>query len=111
MNKNYTRDDMIRALSKKLDMYIIDLQVIFDGFEEFLAEAIKERNTVELNGLFSIKYSKMKSRKQKNPRTKEEVVNPECERLIFTPSVNFRDILRSEDRKHIKKKTNEDTTE
>ena len=85
---NYTREDIIRRASDKLNLTHDEMKLILDTTLDVMAEILTEKSSrirIELRnfGIFEVKPTKAKPR-ARNPRTNEEVYIPPGER--FTSS-------------------------
>jgi integration host factor subunit beta len=96
MKRNFSRKDIVRRASYKLNMSIDESKVICDCFFEILQEMLVEEEDVHLEirrfGVFDVKKTKKRTNAL-NPRTKEKVIIPERKRITFKPSKKIKEIL------------------
>ncbi|MCK9342794.1 MAG: integration host factor subunit beta [Massilibacteroides sp.] len=83
MNKS----DLIKKVSKELDLSSKEVSPVINCFFEELSEALKDEN-VFLKDFGSFKKVLRKARIAHNPSTGEAVEVPEKEIIKFKPSIN-----------------------
>ena len=93
----YTRIDILRRTSEKLNISADELKIILDSILETIGDMLKEpndRTRIELRnfGVFEIKPTKAKSR-ARNPKTNEEIYVPAHRKAHFKVGKNIRKIL------------------
>ena len=90
----YTKKDIIRRASYKLDMSIEELKIIHNCFIEVMTDMLKEnkkRIHLEIRnfGSFDIVPTKLR-RNARNPKTKQKVIIPPRKKITFKPSKNIK---------------------
>ena len=91
MNKiTYTREDIARKLSYKINMNKNDSRIILDCMIDILKDLLiddKHFSRIELRnfGVFDIVKTKKRSN-ARNPKTKESVIIPERKKVVFRAS-------------------------
>ena len=93
----YTREDISRKLSYKLDMNRHDSRIIFDCVLDVLQDLLLDKTNnvrIELRnfGVFDVKYTKERSN-ARNPKTKEKVVIPPRKKVVFKPGKKIKNEL------------------
>ena len=96
----YTREDISRKLSYKLDMSKHDSRIIFDCVLDVLQDLLLDKTNnvrIELRnfGVFDVKYTKERSN-ARNPKTKEIVTIPKRKKIVFKASKLIRGKLYKE---------------
>ena len=96
----FTREDIIRRTSKKLNLSHNDMKLALDAVLETMREMITEEQSnirIELRnfGVFEVKPTKAKPR-ARNPRTNEEVYVPPRRKVQFRPGKVIRKVLQKE---------------
>ena len=95
--KSYSRKDITRRASYKLNMSLDEVKIICDCFFEIIQEMLVEQNErihIEIRnfGIFDVK--KIKSRSNAlNPRTKEKIIIPSRKKITFKPSKKIKEII------------------
>ena len=94
---NYTREDIIRRASDKLNLTHDEMKLILDTTLDVMAEILIEKRSrirIELRnfGIFEVKPTKAKPR-ARNPRTNEEVYVPPRRKIHFKPGKSIRQEL------------------
>ena len=97
---NYTREDIIRRASDKLNLTHDEMKIILDTTLDTMAEMLIEEQSrirIELRnfGIFEVKPTRAKPR-ARNPRTNEEVYVPPRRKIHFRPGKIIRQELRQE---------------
>ena len=97
---NYTREDIIRRASDKLNLTHDEMKIILDTTLDTMAEMLteeKSRIRIELRnfGIFEVKPTRAKPR-ARNPRTNEEVYVPPRRKIHFRPGKIIRQELQQE---------------
>ena len=95
--KSYSRKDIVRRASYKLNMSIDESKIICDCFFEIIQEMLveqKERIHIEIRnfGIFDVIKSKSRTNAL-NPRTKEKIIIPSRKRITFKPSKKIKEII------------------
>ena len=96
----YTRNDVSRKLSYKIDMNQNDSRIIFDCvlevFKDLLLD-VKNNCRIELRnfGVFDIVTTKERNN-ARNPKTKELVTIPKRKKIVFKPSKSIKKELYKE---------------
>jgi len=95
--KTYSRKDIIKRASYKLNMSVDEAKIICDCFFEIIEEMLveqKERIHIEIRnfGVFDVKKNKKRTNAL-NPRTKEKVVIPSRKKITFKPSKKIKEII------------------
>ena len=84
------RKDLIEEVSYQTGLNKTIVKVVADTFLEILAASISEGKRVELRGFGVFETKRMKPKKARNPRTGEEVIIPERNKVIFKTSKIFK---------------------
>ena len=97
---NYTREDIIRRTSDRLNLTHNEMKIILDTTLDTMAEMLTEdqsRIRIELRnfGIFEVKPTRAKPR-ARNPRTNEEVYVPPRRKIHFKPGKIIRQELQQE---------------
>ena len=97
---NYTREDIIRRASDKLNLTHDEMKIILDTTLDTMAEMLteeKSRIRIELRnfGIFEVKPTRAKPR-ARNPRTNEEIYVPPRRKIHFRPGKIIRQELQQE---------------
>ncbi len=97
----YSRKDIIRRASYKLNMSIDEAKVVCDCFFEIIQEIlVEDEENIHLEirnfGVFDVKKTKKRTNAL-NPRTKEKIIIPERKRVTFKPSKKIKEILYKKD--------------
>ena len=76
----YTKQDIVKKVSKKLDINSDEVKVVFESVLETISEIICQENylsRIEIRnfGVFEVKPTKAKP-KARNPKTNEEIYVP-----------------------------------
>ena len=98
--QSYSKKDIIRRASYKLNMSINESKILCDCFFGILQEMLvdpTERVHIEIRnfGIFEVKPTKAKPR-ARNPRTNEEVYVPPRRKIHFKPGKMIRQELQQE---------------
>ena len=96
----YTREDIIRRTSVKLNLNHDDTKLAVDSSLETILEMLIENKSnirIELRnfGVFEVKPTKAKPR-ARNPRTNEEVYVPPRRKISFKPGKKIKIVLQQE---------------
>lgn len=96
----YTREDIIRRTSEKLNLTHDDTKLAVDSTLETISEMLTEDRSnirIELRnfGVFEVKPTKAKPR-ARNPRTNEEVYVPPRRKIHFKLGKNIKTVLQQE---------------
>ena len=97
---NYTREDIIRRASDKLNLTHDEMKIILDTTLDIITEIlIKEKSRIRIElrnfGIFEVKPTRAKPR-ARNPRTNEEVYVPPRRKVHFKPGKIIRQELQQE---------------
>ena len=97
---NYTREDIIRRASDKLNLTHDEMKIILDTTLDTITEILtleQSRIRIELRyfGIFEVKPTRAKPR-ARNPRTNEEVYVPPRRKIHFKPGKIIRQELQQE---------------
>ena len=100
MDKTYTKMDIVRIVSEKLDMSEVRSKAMVEAVIETMTEMLTEersRTRIELRnfGVFEIKPTKAKPR-ARNPRANIEVYVPPRRKVHFKAGKILRDVLKKE---------------
>tara|TARA_B100001094_G_C18030807_1_gene720016 strand:- start:267 stop:578 length:312 start_codon:yes stop_codon:yes gene_type:complete len=97
MKKKYTKNDIIKRASYKLNVSNNDSKIITDCFFEILREMFTEKSDIinlEVRNFGVFNIFKTKERfNALNPRTKEKVIIPERKKIVFKPGKQIKDKL------------------
>ncbi|NQU68513.1 MAG: integration host factor subunit beta [Candidatus Marinimicrobia bacterium] len=96
----YTRMDIIRDVSEKLDIPEVKMKKILDSILNSMVEILTKPSSntrIELRnfGVFEVKPTKAKPR-ARNPRTNKEVYVPPHRKIHFRPGKSIRDVILQE---------------
>ena len=96
----FTREDIIRRTSEKLDLSHNNMKFVLDSVLETMCGMLTEEQSnirIELRnfGVFEVKPTKAKPR-ARNPRTNEEVYVPPRRKINFKPGKVIREVLQKE---------------
>jgi nucleoid DNA-binding protein len=96
----FTREDIIRRTSEKLDLSHNDMKLVVDSILETMSGMLTEEQSnirIELRnfGVFEVKPTKAKPR-ARNPRTNEEVYVPPRRKIHFKAGKVIREVLQKE---------------
>ena len=97
---NYTREDIIRRASDKLNLTHDEMKIILDTTLDIMTEILTKKQSrirIELRnfGIFEVKPTRAKPR-ARNPRTNEEVYVPPRRKIHFKPGKIIRQELQQE---------------
>ena len=95
--KTYTRDDISRRVSFKLNISIDEARILIDCFYDVMYEMIVEpidniHIEVRNFGVFNVLPTKRRKNAM-NPKTKEKVVIPARKKVVFKPSKKIKNEL------------------
>ena len=95
--KSYSKKDITRRASYKLNMSLDESKIICDCFFEILQEMLVEKKDkihIEIRnfGVFDVKMNDARTNAL-NPRTKEKVVIPKRKKIVFKPSKKIKNII------------------
>tara|TARA_Y100000588_G_C14261362_1_gene927770 strand:+ start:3308 stop:3628 length:321 start_codon:yes stop_codon:yes gene_type:complete len=98
--KNYTREDIIRRTSDKLNLTHDEMKIILDTTLDTMVDILIENRSrirIELRnfGIFEVKPTRAKP-KARNPKTNEEVYVPPRRKIHFKPGKIIRQELQQE---------------
>ena len=79
MNKT----EFIRAISDKAGITMKDIGVVYDSILEVVEETLKAGEKIQLVGLGTIELKKVDAKTGINPRTKEAVEIPACNKPVL----------------------------
>jgi nucleoid DNA-binding protein len=96
----FTREDIIRRTSEKLDLSHNDMKLVVDSILQTMSGMLTEEQSnirIELRnfGVFEVKPTKAKPR-ARNPRTNEEVYVPPRRKIHFKAGKVIREVLQKE---------------
>ena len=99
-NLTFTKKDIIRRTSEKLDLSRNDMKLVLDSVLETLCGMLTEKQSnirIELRnfGVFEVKPTKAKPR-ARNPRTNQEVYVPPRRKIHFKSGKLIREVLQKE---------------
>ena len=97
---NYTREDIIRRTSDKLNLTQDEMKIILDTILDTMVEILTENQSrirIELRnfGIFEVKPTRAKPR-ARNPKTNEEIYVPPRRKIHFKPGKIIRQELQQE---------------
>ncbi|NOZ07860.1 MAG: integration host factor subunit beta [FCB group bacterium] len=100
MTKTYTKMDIVRIVSEKLDLSEVRAKAMVEAVIETMTNMLTEersRTRIELRnfGVFEIKPTKAKPR-ARNPRANVEVYVPPRRKVHFKAGKILRDVLKQE---------------
>lgn len=98
--RNYTREDIIRRTSDKLNLTHDEMKIILDTTLDTMVDILIENRSrirIELRnfGIFEVKPTRAKP-KARNPKTNEEVYVPPRRKIHFKPGKIIRQELQQE---------------
>ena len=79
MNKT----ELIRAISDKAAITQKDIGIVYDATVEVIAEALKAGEKIQLVGVGTIELKNVEAKTGINPRTKEAVEIPACNKPVL----------------------------
>lgn len=79
MNKT----EFIRAISDKAGITMKDIGVVYDAMVEVVEETLKAGEKIQLVGLGTVELKKVDAKTGINPRTKEAVQIPACNKPVL----------------------------
>tara|TARA_Y100000814_G_scaffold256558_1_gene205324 strand:+ start:264 stop:575 length:312 start_codon:yes stop_codon:yes gene_type:complete len=93
----YTKYDIIRKVSERLNIPKDEVKIIFESILEEMSEIMCEEeylSRIEIRnfGVFDVKPTKAKPR-ARNPKTNEEVYVPPRRKIQYKPGKNIKKIL------------------
>ena len=93
----YTKQDIVRKVSKKLDINGDEVKVVFESVLETISEIICQENylsRIEIRnfGVFEVNPTKAKP-KSRNPKTNEEIYVPPRRKVQYKVGKNIKLIL------------------
>tara|TARA_Y100000590_G_scaffold144734_1_gene166368 strand:- start:3 stop:338 length:336 start_codon:yes stop_codon:yes gene_type:complete len=96
-DKNYSKKDIIKRASYKLNMSVDETKIICDCFFEVIQEMLveqREKIHIEVRnfGVFNVKRTKQRTNAL-NPKTKEKVIIPSRKKITFKPSKKIKEII------------------
>ena len=96
----FTREDIIRRTSEKLNLSHNDMKLVVDSILETMSGMLTEEQSnirIELRnfGVFEVKPTKAKPR-ARNPKTNEEVYVPPRRKIHFKAGKVIREVLQKE---------------
>ena len=96
----FTREDIIRQTSEKLDLSHNDMKLAVDSVLEIITKMLTENQSnirIELRNfsVFEVKHAKAKPR-ARNPRTNEEIYVPPHRKVHFKAGKIIREVLQKE---------------
>ena len=99
--KVYSRKDITRRASYKLNMSIDEAKVVCDCLFEIIQEIlVEDEDNIHLEirkfGVFDVKKTKQRTNAL-NPRTKEKIIIPERKRVTFKASKKIKEIIYKKD--------------
>lgn len=89
-----TKDELVDALSQKLQIPKKNVKSLLEGFMDIITETLKRGEEVNLVGFGAFYGAKRKSRQGVNPRTGEKITIPEMLVPKFRPGKKLKDALR-----------------
>ena len=97
IKKSYTRKDIARRTSYRLNITYDESKLLMDCFFDVLYQMIiepKDRVHVEIRnfGVFDV-YPTKARQNARNPKTKEKVVIPARKKVVFKPSKKIKNEL------------------
>ena len=78
-----TRKDLIDKVAKKFGLKKKDAEAIVKFIFQEIAETVRRGERVSIQGFGAFELRKLKERKIKNPRTREEIKVPAREKITF----------------------------
>lgn len=75
--------EFIRAISDKAGITQKDIAVVYDAMVDVVTEALKDGEKIQLVGLGTAELKKVDAKTGINPRTKEAVKIPACNKPVF----------------------------
>ena len=93
----YTKKDIIRKVSKKLNISNDEIKIVFESILESMSDIICQEeclSRIEIRnfGVFDVKPTKAKP-KARNPRTNEEIYVPPRRKVQYKAGKNIKQIL------------------
>ena len=84
------KDVLTRALAKRCNFNIGDIQDVLDGLIGILEEAVADEQEFNVRGFGKIVYGKLPARETTDPRSHERVQLPATNRVGFKFASNIR---------------------
>lgn len=79
MNKT----EFIRAVSDKAGITMKDIDAVYNAMLEVVTESLKANEKIQLVGVGTVELKKVESKTGINPKTKEAVKIPACNKPVF----------------------------
>ena len=79
MNKT----EFIRAISDKAGITMKDIDAVYNAMLEVVTETLKAGDKIQLVGVGTVELKKVEGKTGINPRTKETVNIPACNKPVF----------------------------
>ena len=90
MNKKYTKAFLIKELAERAEFSLLDVQYLWNTFEDLVIEIVKNKDTLMVGGLFKITTTKSKPHKYLNLSTNLIDYSKEGYKVKTTPSSNLK---------------------
>ena len=92
--ETYTKIWIIRDIAKRAGFTIKDVKLIWQTFEDIVKEIIVERNSLSMDGLFSMYVKEIQPFEGYNAVKREKMMIPKTYKVVFTSSRTLLDLLR-----------------
>ena len=88
-----TKLDIAKHIAKETDIPKHDSQQLLDNFIDLIKANLKKKNSVKISNFGTFEVKKTPSRMGRNPKTKQEYIIPERNRITLNTSKNIKDFL------------------
>ena len=93
MKKNWTRNDIIEAISDNVGLSLSDSSNIIEEIFEFILLELEQGNDVKISSFGTFKVINKKERIGRNPKTKEKKIISKRDVVLFKPSKDFKEFI------------------
>ncbi|MGC8977570.1 MAG: HU family DNA-binding protein [Candidatus Ratteibacteria bacterium] len=80
------KKDIVEKVVERTGLNKVIVKKVIDDFLSVVFNCFENKERVELRNFGVFYFKKIKSKKARNPKTKEEIIIPERLKLIFKPS-------------------------
>lgn len=84
------KQEIIKALSGKCDMTIVESQKVYDAFITIIKDGLKKDDRIKFFEFGTFSVQKRKARKVYSPYNKKEIKLPARKSVKFNPSKKFK---------------------
>ena len=82
---NFTKQDLVKALSEKAGISQRQAHDVLDSFVELIGDELAKNDKIRLTGFGTFEVRSRAARKGRNPRTGEEIEIPATRNPAFRP--------------------------